>query len=434
MTAHTATAPPSTPSGVVHSATLAINERIRERITRGDDIVHLAFGEAGLPVHPSLAETLARAVGRNDYPPVAGTPAAREAVAGYFTRRGVDGAADRVVLAPGSKALLYALMMVLPGDVVLPRPCWVSYAAQAALAGRQVIGVPIAVEAGGVPDPAALDAAVTEARAAGRSPGVLVLTLPDNPTGTLAGERLVREVCAVADRHGLVVVSDEIYADLVHPRPGQPPPRVFSPAEALPDRTVVTTGLSKRLALGGWRIGAALLPAALAPKALPDLVGAASEIWSALPAPMQEVAAHAFAEPAELREHVAASARLHGAVAADLHGAFTQAGAAGRPPQGAFYLYPDFSAHRERLAAKGIHTSSELAAALLDRYGIGVLSGAAFGDNEQHLTFRAASSLLYGRTDDERLTALRAEHPEQLPWVRAPLARVQAAVGDLLSG
>ena len=140
----------------------------------------------GLPVLPSVAERLGAAAGENSYGPVAGSSAVRAAAAGYFERRGLPTGPEQVLLAPGSKALLYALLCVLPGDVVLPRPSWVSYAAQAALAGKRVIDVAIAAEAGGVPDPAALREALAAARAQGHEPAILVLTLPDNPTGTVA--------------------------------------------------------------------------------------------------------------------------------------------------------------------------------------------------------------------------------------------------------
>ena len=153
------------------SATLATNERVQARIAAGAPVLHLAFGEAGLPVLPSVAERLGAAAGANGYGPVAGSPAVREAVAGYFERRGLPTSADRILVAPGSKALLYALLAVLPGDVVLPRPSWVSYAAQAALAGKRVVDVPIAEQAGGVPDPAALRARLGASRADGRRAG-----------------------------------------------------------------------------------------------------------------------------------------------------------------------------------------------------------------------------------------------------------------------
>ena len=198
-------------------------------------MLHLAVGEAGLPVLPSVAERLGAAAGANGYGPVAGSAAVREAVAGYFERRGLPTSADRVLVAPGGKALLYALLTVLPGDVVLPRPSWVSYAAQAALAGQRVIDVPIAEQAGGVPDPDALRAALQTARRDGHQPAILVLTLPDNPTGTVAPAPLVEAVCDVVREHGLLVVCDEIYRDLAHE-----PEALLSPATLLSDSVFVT--------------------------------------------------------------------------------------------------------------------------------------------------------------------------------------------------
>jgi aspartate aminotransferase len=217
------------------SPTLATNERVQARIAAGAPVLHLAFGEAGLPVLPTVAERLCAAAGANGYGPVAGSPAVREAVAGYFERRGLPTSADRVLVAPGSKALLYALLTVLPGDVVLPRPSWVSYAAQAALAGKRVIDVPIAEHAGGVPDPDALRAALQTARRDGHQPAILVLTLPDNPTGTVAPAPLVEAVCDVARVYRLLVVCDEIYRDLAHE-----PEALLSPATLLPESVFVT--------------------------------------------------------------------------------------------------------------------------------------------------------------------------------------------------
>ena len=126
------------------SATLATNERVQAKLAAGEDVLHLAFGEAGLPVLPEVAERLAEGAGRTATARSPGSPAAREAAAGYFERRGLPTDPGRIVFAPGSKPLLFALLQALPGDVVLPRPCWVSYAAHAALAGKRVIHVPIA--------------------------------------------------------------------------------------------------------------------------------------------------------------------------------------------------------------------------------------------------------------------------------------------------
>lgn len=410
------------------SPTLAANERIRARRAAGQPVVHLAFGEAGLPVLPALAEVLIGASARNEYPPVAGTEAARLAAAGYWERRSLPTDPDLVLLAPGSKALLFGLLSLLPGDVVLPRPSWVSYAAQAQLAGKSVIGVPIPAEAGGVPDPARLERAVLDARRAGRHPGSLILTLPDNPTGTLASPSLLAEVCAVAGRLGLTVVSDEIYRDLVHE--GE---TFRSPAELLPENAIITTGLSKNVALGGWRIGAARLPDSPLGRGLRGgLAGVASEIWAGLSAPMQPVAAFAFSEPEAIRLHIDACRALHGAVSRALHAELRSCGVECRAPQGGFYLYPDLEPFRDRVGRRGIELGVELAEWLLERHGVAVLTGAAFGDDPEALRFRAATSLLYGATDEQRWAAYRSPSPASLPWIAEAITQVGAAIREVI--
>ena len=404
---------------IKQSATLAINERLQARRAAGEPVLHLGFGEAGLPVLPELAAVLADSVRHNDYGPVVGIPAARTAAAGYFARRGLPTDPDQIVIGPGSKPLLYALMAVLPGDVILPAPSWVSYAAQAALLGKRVIGVLIPAASGGVPDPDHLRAAV----ATTDNPGTLILTLPDNPTGTLPSLKLLTEVCRIADEAGLVIISDEIYRDLCRTE-------FHSPTALLPARTIVTSGLSKSLALGGYRIGFTRIPTELRTVGA-DLVGVASEVWSNPAGPMQRVAAAALADPPEVTSRISASRRLHGAVTTEVHRMLIEADIRCRPPQGGFYLYPDFEPHRETLAAQGIHTGQALADTLLARHGVGVLAGDAFGDDPAALRFRVATSLMYGQTDEQKLASLTSDQPLALPWIAEGLAHLAKALADV---
>jgi len=169
----------STPT---HSATLMINELVQDKLAAGEKVVHLGFGEAGLPPLEELRTTLDQASRDTTYGKVVGAAPARAAVAGWFSRRGLPTRAEQILLAPGSKALLYGVLGAIQGAVILPQPSWVSYAAQAGLLGREVIYVPIPAEAGGVPDPALLRTALAEAAERGTTVGAMVLTLPDNPT------------------------------------------------------------------------------------------------------------------------------------------------------------------------------------------------------------------------------------------------------------
>ena len=342
------------------SATLAANEAMDARRRRGEPVLPLAFGEAGLPAPPLLRAELARAAGCNSYGPVAGHAALREAAACYWARRGLPTDAGAVICGPGSKALLYGLITAIGGDVAVTRPSWVSYAAQASLAGRMAHFVP---GPAGVPDAEQLARAVSAARAAGRRIRSVVVTLPDNPTGMLASPAAVRSVCSVAEAHDLIIISDEIYRDLVH----DPAAPYTSPAVISPERTAITTGLSKNLALGGWRLGVARLPGGgLGP---------------------EQAAFYLYPDFSPLADVL--------------------------------------------LERHGITSDEGLAAVLLHKYGVGVLPGSAFGEKSGRLRLRVATSLLYGATDAERLAALNSADPCSLPWIAASLARLEEVLTDL---
>ncbi|MBO0820175.1 MAG: pyridoxal phosphate-dependent aminotransferase [Nocardiopsaceae bacterium] len=425
------------------SPTLAAGEALEARLRRGERVLPMAFGEAGVPAAHILRYALAAASSHNGYGPVAGAEALREAAAGYWARRALPTSPDDVVCGPGSKALLYGLLLSLGGsgsgsgicDVAVPRPSWVSYAAQASLTGVRPVYVPVPCgpggvpAAGGVPDPGRLADAASAARSEGRRIGAVIVTLPDNPTGTLAGAGVVRELCQVARRHDMLIISDEIYRDLAFDGPGA----VTSPASLAPERTVITSGLSKNLALGGWRLGVARLPSGLS-GLRSALLANGSEIWSAPAAPVQQAATLAFEELPDIRQRVEVSRRLHGRITREVASRFAAAGALVAPPAGAFYLYPDFGPHRELLAGRyGVKTSADLADLLLERYGIGVLPGSAFGDPDTALRIRVATSRLYGDTASRQEAALAASNPAALPWIASSLDWIAESLTDLVS-
>nr|BFE84870.1 hypothetical protein GCM10020093_074710 [Planobispora longispora] len=179
-----------------------------------------------------------------------------------------------------------------------------------------------------MPDPELVVPAVLHARSRGREVRSLVVTLPDNPSGRLAAMDTIKEIAQVARALDLTIISDEIYRDLVH----RPETDFLSPADVAPERTVVTSGLSKSLALGGWRIGVARVPSA---DLRTRLLAVASEIWSSPAAPVQEAAAYAYTEPPELTERIGLSRRLHGAVARAVHARLVRAGVTVDAPRAA---------------------------------------------------------------------------------------------------
>ncbi|MFC8935572.1 pyridoxal phosphate-dependent aminotransferase [Rhodococcus sp. NPDC057135] len=413
---------------VAMSPTLAADELLARRTREGKFVLSMASGEIGLPVHPELSLQLAYAAAMGSYGPVAGSELLRSAAAGYWARRGLEIDAELVVAGPGSKSLLYALMLAIGGDVIIAVPSWVSYAAQTALAGARALPVPIVAGNGGVPDPDQLRDAVAQARKEGRNPRIIVVTVPDNPTGTIASDGILRRLAVIARELDLIIISDEIYGDLVYDNAA-----VTSPARHAPERTIITTGLTKNLALGGWRTGVARLPDSKVGRSIHTrLLAVASQIWSTPPAPIQAAAAYAFAEPPGVIKRIEASNRLHKTVVRAVAEQLIAAGAKVRPITATCYLYPDFEPLRHELSTThAINDSDALAQTILEKYGIGSIPASAFGESPHALRIRLATSRLYGDTAEQQTTALTATSPLDLPWIRDSIARIGDAVHEL---
>lgn len=407
---------------VKKSATLVMNELVQRREREGHPVVNLGFGEAGLPALESLEELVRTHASLNAYPAVQGGLTARTAVAGYFTRRGISVSAERCVLAPGSKALLFSTLKALDGDLVLPKASWVSYAAQAHLIGKRIIWVDPPAPAGGVPDPEKLEVALDAARKDGGNPGIMLLTSPDNPSGTVGGINIMKKLAQIAQTQDLAIISDEIYRDLAYDQNG-----FTSVASFAPERTFVTTGLSKSLALGGWRIGAEIVPDSdLGQRVLTSILGTASEVWSGMPIFLEPVVEYSFSEPDDVRERIERSRHLHEAVSTAIWKIMTTAGAKCRKPEGAFYLYPTFegSALAHRL---GVSTDSQLSDALMQHFDVATLPGTVFGDDATRMGLRVVTSMLYGTSRAQRLETLASANPLEEPSVSAGLERISAA-------
>jgi aspartate aminotransferase len=147
---------------------------------------------------------------------------------------------------------------------------------------------------------------------------------------------------------------------------------------------------------------------------------------------VQHAAACAFAEPPALRARIDASRSLHARIARVVADRFTAAGAELAQPQAAFYLYPDFAQLREHLADRwSVNTSDDLARVLLDECNVATLPGSVFGEEDDTLKLRVATSLLYGDDEQQRLAALEHPRPETLPWIERALDDLGTALAKL---
>ncbi|MBT2393536.1 MULTISPECIES: aminotransferase class I/II-fold pyridoxal phosphate-dependent enzyme [Streptomyces] len=385
--------------------------------------------ESGLPVLPELAAVLAAASDRAVGEPPGGGPELREAACGYWWRRGLRSHAEEVAVASGAQPLLFALIGAYGGDVLMPRPCPAWWTPQARLLGRPAYHVPTPAECGGVPDPYALLETVRRVRAEGGRPRLLLLSVADDPTATVAPPETLREACEAAVGEGLHIISDETWRDTVH-RPHETV--LLSPAEMCPGDVTVISDLAGGLTPDSWPVAIARFP--------PTEEGAARrartlDILTALGAvvaePIAAAAAHALDEPGPVTDRAEQAAALHARVAAAVHHAVLVCGAVARPPQAGRHLYADLGPLRARLADRGVTDSMELEEYLTHRLGTSVPGGHRFGDELGALRVRLATGPLLGATPEQRLESLTSPAPLELPHVAGALSILGKAFDEL---
>ncbi|MGX1566526.1 aminotransferase class I/II-fold pyridoxal phosphate-dependent enzyme [Streptomyces sp. NPDC055506] len=385
--------------------------------------------EDGLPVLPELSAVLAAAASRGDHEPVGGGPALREAACGYWDRRGLHCAPDRAAAGPGAPSLLLALTAALGGDVLVPRPCAAWWAPYARLLGRPAFHVPTPPESGGVPDPYALLETVRRVRAEGGDPRLLVLSVADDPTATVAPPELLHETVEAAQGEGLHLVSDETWRDTLH----DPHDTVLlSPAEMLPDRVTVVTDLAGSLLPPGWPAAVARFPAGEDGDGLhARVLDVLTALDARVAAPVAAAAGYVLAEPDPVKERVAATVRLHARVAAAAHSAVVAAGALSRPPQAGRHLYVDLAPLRPALTAHGVGDAQELEDFLSARLGMPAPGGHRFGDDLEAPRVRLSTGALLPASDRERAECLTSPAPLELTHVRRALHRLKSVFDDL---
>ncbi|KAA3659344.1 MAG: aminotransferase class I/II-fold pyridoxal phosphate-dependent enzyme [Chloroflexi bacterium] len=423
--------------GLKPSPTLTMNDRIQEMRASGREVYHLGFGEARFPVHPKIAQALRENVQQRSYLPALGLPALRQEIAGFYTRHfDLPVTADQIVIGPGSKSLLYAMMAALDGDIIMPTPAWSSYKDLATLTERPILEVPTEADANYQINFDQVQSAITAVSKEWRHPDLLLVNTPHNPTGTVLPAANVQEMANFARARDLMIVSDEIYSMVTYNGTVH-----TSPAHFYPEGTVILGGLSKHMSLGGWRFGVAILPSGAAGAALARAVQAiAGCIWSCVTAPVQHAALVAYSNDADVDSYIRACTQMHAARTCFLYDAFIEFGLLCPEPKSAFYLYPSFAQFREPLAARGVRTCQDLSLYLLDNYEISTLPGAIFGDDPQALALRFSTSFLDAETDEQAHNLVTAfntnSDPDHFvqnhhPRLREVAARLAAFVTEL---
>ncbi len=367
--------------GLKKSATLAINEQSRELSRGGKKIFRFGFGQSPFPVPQTVVQSLRENAACKDYLPVEGLGELRAAVAEFHARKhGLHFSKDDVFIGPGSKELMFILQLVYESELLLPAPSWVSYAPQAAMIGRDTKWLNASFSDDWRLTPETLAQHCEKAPSARR---LLILNCPGNPTGGTYTADQLAELAEIARKHKVIILSDEIYGELHHRG------EHVSIGRFYPEGTIVSSGLSKWCGAGGWRLGTFAVPPQMQwiRKAM-GVVG--SETFSTASAPVQFAAVTAFANGAEIESYLTNSRRILQALGNRAASLLRDFGVSVVRPDGAFYLFPDFSPLKEKFARRGITNSVEFCQALLEETGVALLPGIDFGRPAEELTTRLA--------------------------------------------
>ncbi len=360
-------------SAIAESATLKVDAKAKALQAAGRPVISYAAGEPDFATPSFVVDAAAEALrdARNfRYTPAVGLPELREAIAHKTLRdSGLEVSPAQVIVTNGGKQAVYQAFqaVVNPGDeVLLPAPYWTTYPEAIQLAD----GIPVEVFAGADQDYKVTVEQLEAARTARTT--TLVFVSPSNPTGSVYTEAETRAIGEWALAHGLWVITDEIYQNLVYD--GARAVSIVEAVPALAGQTILVNGVAKTYAMTGWRVGWMVGPT--------DAIKVAANLQSHLSSNVNNVAQRAAIAAltgpqdaaVQMREAFDRRRRLIVAELSKIDGMTVPT------PLGAFYAYPDVRGLLGReWQGVTVNTSLELADFILDKAEVAVVPGEAFG-------------------------------------------------------
>jgi aspartate aminotransferase len=357
------------------SATIAVSTKARQLKAEGRNIITLSQGEPDFDTPTNIVEAAVKAMkaGKTRYTDVDGIPELKQAICAKFKREnGLDYKPNQISVGTGGKQVLFNALVatINPGDeVVIPSPCWVSYAEIVQFGNGKPVFAPTRIEDGFKLKPDVLDRAITA------KTKWFLFNAPSNPTGAAysrADLKALTDVLMQPKNKHVWVLTDDMYEHLLYD--GH---KFFTPAQVEPglyDRTLTMNGLSKAYCMTGWRLGYAGGPEPLI-KAMCKLQGQSTSNpssvtqWAAVEAlsgPQDFIARNnkTFVERRDLVVSMLNQAR----------------GIKCAKPEGAFYVYPSVEGCLGKTTPKGkkLVTDEDFAIALLEEEGVAAVHGAAF--------------------------------------------------------
>ena len=352
------------------SPTLAITARAKALRAAGKDVIGLGAGEPDFDTPDHIKEAAIKAIndGFTKYTAVDGTPELKRAIVAKFQREnGFDYAPEQILVSCGGKQSFYNLAQAIldPGDeVVIPAPYWVSYPDMALLAGGAPVFVHAPAEQQFKITPVQLKAAMTD------QTKLVVINSPSNPTGmAYTADELAALGDVLREFPRAVIATDDMYEHIRWS--DEPFVNILNVCPDLAPRTLVLNGVSKAYSMTGWRIGYAGGPA--------EVIKAMKKVQSqstSNPTSISQVAAQAAIEGPQdcIKTMGIAFKERHDYVVERLN---RMPGVECLPTDGTFYVFPRVQGMIERIA--GVNSDLDLAEHLIEKAGVALVPGSAFG-------------------------------------------------------
>ena len=350
------------------SSTLLINEVSNKMEKEGKKVFKFGFGQSPFKVPEDVVAELKNHAHQNSYLPMQGLKELRDSIAKYISaKKKIEYKSENIIVGPGSKELMFLLHVLFDGEIILPAPSWVSYGPQAIIGRNKVKWLECSRENNWFPTATELEKLLKENK---DQKYLLILNSPNNPSGQIC--KNLDELAALSKKYNLYFLSDEIYSELSFEDNYQ------SISTFAPDKTIISTGLSKWCGAGGWRLGYFIIPDSLS-NITNQLKVLASETFSSVSAPIQYAAIAAHENNHD--EYINKSKNILKAVGNYVYENLKTNDVLINKPQGGFYLMPEF-------VGKKFNSSKEMCKDILEKTGVALLPGSDFGFNESKLLAR----------------------------------------------
>ena len=350
------------------SSTLVINEKCKELIRKGKKVYQFGFGQSPFPVPEKIVNALKDNAHRKEYLPIQGLESLRDSISKDLKRKtGVNYPKENIVITPGSKEAMLLLHVAFNGEIILSAPSWVSYEPQAIIGRNKVHWIQTSRENNWFPTAAQLEKKIKSIK---NKNLIFILNSPNNPSGTVC--KNLKDLAAVAKKHNLIILSDEIYTDLTFCN------KYESISQYYPEKTFISGGLSKWCGAGGWRVGFFAVPNKLS-QLLENIKTLASESYSTVNSPAQFAAVEAY--NGDYSSYKAKTTNILRSVGNYVYNNLKSNKVLLNPPQGAFYLMPEFP-------NKKYKSSTELCETILDETGVAMLPASDFGFSPKKMLTR----------------------------------------------